>query len=254
MRKLLLLIAGMFMGNAGAYCQQTAEATFAKFTQVTSMFSGKQPYSCTAILEVKYKGTASNAGGDTSLLIYKGGSTYYKSSLVEHVEASEGELIINHELKSATFQISDSLKTALQKKLNIKRDPELEAMLDPDAKKSDMEAFSKYVVKECNASWTTKDGLEEIVFTPKRPDNSDILSMKIRFDKDNKVRYYEYINRDVYAKDMQGRGRFRVMRTIYDNFQYENVPDIPSTLHDFLQWNGWAIKLKKYTNYKLSVL
>jgi hypothetical protein len=162
--------------------------------------------------------------------------------------------VINHELKTAVLNVSDSIKQVLQKELGIKEDKDLEALLDSNFQANDQQAFNDYVVKNCNASWVSKGIYEEISFTPKNASGALFMSMKIRFSKDDKVQYYEYTNREAYARDLDGRTKYRVVTTIYDNIIYNNVPNIPSKLSDFLEWNGWTIKLKKYTNYKLSVL
>lgn len=253
MRRVFLIALGFLLNQINAVAQHSAEATLEKFTQLTGMFRGAQPFSCNAIVEVKYK-NSHNPVRDTSLLIYRNGLTHYKSRLVEHVDAPEGELIVNHELETVTFHVSDSIRQIVHKKLNIRIEEEVESMLAPNSEGKDVAAFSQYLVNNCYITWTTKDGLEEISFTPKNASQATLLSMKVRFDKDSKVRYYEYTNREVYATDWNGDSRFRVVRTIYDDFRYSNVPNIPSKLTDFLEWNGWAVKLIKHTNYKFSVL
>src|ERR1700748_2359970 len=100
MGKNILIVVCLILCQAHAMAQQNAEAAYSKFMQVTGMFHGKEPYSCNAIVEAKYK-NGPGAPRDTSKLIYKNGLTYYKSKLLERVEASQGELIINHELKTA---------------------------------------------------------------------------------------------------------------------------------------------------------
>lgn len=253
MRKRILIMLFLVSCQSVVFAQHSNEQAYAKLMQLTKVFHGKEPYSCNAIVEVKYKSGA-NSLRDTSKLIYRNGSTYYKSKKVEHVEASQGELVINHELKTAVLNVSDSIKQVLQKELGIKADKELEALLDSNFQTNDQQAFYDYVVKNCNASWVSKGALDEISFTPKNTSGALFISMKIRFSKDDKVLYYEYTNREAYAKDLDGRTKYRMVTTIYDNLVYNNVPNIPSKLSDFLEWNGWTIKLKKYTNYKLSVL
>lgn len=247
-----MLCLGFIQVNAIA--QHTAEAAYEKFMQLTQVFHGKEPYTCNAIVDVRYKDGPGNAIRDTSKLIYRNGSTYYRSKLVEHVEASQGELVINHELKTAVFSISDSIKLVLQKEMNMKPDKELEAMLDSNFQNNDQHAFNKYVVKDCNVSWASKGDYEEITFVPKSTAGGLFMSMKVRFVDDSRIIYYEYTNREAYATDMNGRTKFRMITTIYDKFSYNNVPNMPSKLSDFIGWNGWTIKLKKYSNYKLSVL
>lgn len=254
MGKTILIILCLIMSQAHVMAQQNAEAAYQKFMQVTSMFHGKDPYACNAIVEVKYKNGQSNALRDTSRLIYKNGSTYYKSKVVERVEASQGELIINHELKTASFDVSDSIRQVLEKESDMKPNKEMEALLDSNTDGRDLKAFNNYIVHHCNVTWNTREGMEEISFVPKDADNTPFVSMKIRFGSDAKVRYYEYANKEAYSTDLDGNARYRVVKTIYDNFTYDNVPNIPSKLADFLEWNGWTIKLKRYTNYKLSLL
>lgn len=255
MRKTIVILIGFLTAvGIGAYAQKTVQSAHAKFMELTKMFNGDKPYSCLAIVEVKYKENAVNALKDTSRLIYKNGSTYYRSPLVERVEASQGELIVNHELKTASFYISDSIKEVVYKELNVVMDKEFESMLEDNFERKDLDEFNDFVLKSCDVVWETRDGLEEISFTPKNPSQATLLSMKIRFDKEDKVRYYEYVMRNIYSTDWNGSSRFRLVRTIYDNFNYNDIPALPSKLSDFLEWNGWTIKLKKYSNYKLSVL
>ena len=253
MRKVFLIALGFLLSQINAAAQHSAEATLEKFTQLTGMFRGAEPFSCYAIVEVKYKNTPTSVR-DTSLLIYRNGMTHYKSKLVEHVEAPEGELIVNHELKTVTLHVSDSIREIVHRKLNVKIEKEVESMLESNSENKDLAAFSQFLVNNCYITWTTKDGLDEISFTPKNATQATLLSMKVRFDENSKLRYYEYTNREVYATDWNGDSRFRLVRTIYDNFRYSNVPDIPSKLTDFLEWKGWAVKLIKHTNYKFSVL
>lgn len=253
MRKIVLIVLCLVLSKTNVMAQQDVVAAYEKFMQLTSLFHGAEPYSCDAIVEVKYKGNA-NIVRDTSRLIYKNGLTYYKSRLVERVEASQGELIINHELKTASFQVSDSIKLLLQKELDIQRNTEFESMLDSNFESRDLNEFKIFATQQCNVSWNSKDGLDEISFTPKNAGKSPFLSIKIRFGKDSRIRYYEYTNREAYATDWDGSSKIRLVTTIYDNFTYNNVPDIPSKLSDLLEWNGWTIKLKRYTNYKLSLL
>lgn len=254
MYRLILILLCMLAGQNRGIAQTDAAAAYDQFLKLTEIFHGAEPFSCYAIVEVKYKNNPENTLRDTSRLIYRDRATYYKSKLVEHIEAPEGELIINHELKTASFQVSDSIKQIIQGDLGIKPDTELESLLDADFEKADLKAFNKYILNHCKVSRTSKDNLEEISFESKNVSQADFLSLKIRFDKNEKVRYYEYSVRDVYATDMQGKSRFRIVKTIYDNFKYDDVPNIPARLTDFLKWNGWTIQLIKYTNYKLSVL
>lgn len=254
MTKTILIIFCLIGGITHVTAQQNAEAAYGKLMQLTRMFHGREPYACYAIVEMKYKKGPNNTLRDTSKLIYKNGATYYKSKLVERVAASQGELIINHELKTASFHISDSLEQVVQKDLKVMPDKEMETMLDSNAESSNLQVFKNYMLHDCTVAWDTKEGYDEITFTSKSNANAVFLSMKIRFTRDSKVLCYEYTTREMYATDMNGSGRFRIVRTIYDNFNYDNVPDIPSKLSDFIQWDGWTMTLKKYTNYKLSVL
>lgn len=254
MYKLVLILIVLLLARNKVNAQHTPEEAYHKLMDLTELFNGNQPYSCSAIVEIRYKNNSNAPLRDTSVLIYRNRSTYYKSKLVERVEASQGSLIVNHELKSATFELSDSIRKVLQKELNIEPDRELESMLDSNFALEDMLVFNKYITEHCNVKWDSKDGLDEILFTPKITGQTTLVSLKIRFDKESRMQYYEYTNREVYAADWEGNSRFRVVRTIYDNFIYDHVPDIPSRLADFLEWNGWKIKLKKYPNYKLSVL
>ncbi len=231
----------------------SSEAAYTQFLQLTRMFGGSNPFSCSAIVEVKYKSNATRPICDTSRLIYRDRSTYYRSRIVERVEGREGELVINHELKTVNYHISDSVKQAAQRELKIKPNPEIESMLEADIEGTDLASFKKFLTEQCIASWDTKEGLEEITFTPKNPNQATLLSVKIKFS-DAKVRYYEYTVRDVYATDYYGNSQFRVIRTIYRDFNYDGIPQIPVRFSDLLQWSGWTVKLKKYTDYQLSVL
>lgn len=254
MCKKFLVLLYVILVHTNAVAQQNAVAAYEKLTQLTKMFNGKEPYSCLAVVEVKYKNDSKSTVRDTSKLIYKNGSTFYRSKRVERVEGLQGELVINHELKTATFQVSDSIKQVLQRELNIASNKEFEALLDSNFETRDEAAFKSYVTQHCNAVWNSKDGVDEISFTPKNAKDAVFLLIKIRFNKDSKVLYYEYINSEPYATDWGGSKRFRQVTTIYDDFMYDNIPGIPSKLPDFLAWDGWSVKLKKYTNYKFSLL
>ena len=252
-RKYLLLIS-VILCRMDASAQQDAATAYDKLTELTAMFHGTAPYSCLAIVEVQYPGKSGRIIRDTSKLIYKNGSTYYKSRLVERLEGPQGELIINHELKTATLQVSDSVKLALQRELAIKPDKEFEALLDADFERKDEAAFRNYVINSCKVNWDKTEEMEEISIRPLNEKGAVFLSMRIRFNKISRVTYYEYTNREAYAKDPDGNNIFRRVSTIYDGFSYENVPDIPATLNDYLAWDGWSVELKKYTNYKFSLL
>lgn len=252
-RKILLLLL-VVISHLTAGAQQVNAAAYEKLMTLTGLFSGSQPYTCSAIVTVKYKKDSKNVIGDTSRLIYKNGLTYYKSKRVERVAASQGELIINHELKSATFSISDSVKKVVQKELNIKPDREFESLLDSNFETRDLNAFKRYLLEMCYVTTEAKDGVEEIIFTPKNANDIIFLSIKIRYTPDGKIQYYEYSNNEIYATDMNGKKKYRYLTTIYDNFNYNKVPDIPTRLSDYIEWEGWSVKLKKYTNYKFSLL
>jgi hypothetical protein len=243
------LLFSQVMVNA----QPSPEAVYAKYMQVTSMFHGKTPYTCLAIAAVKYKKDAKGMR-DTSRLIYKNGMTYYKSRLVERLEDARGELILNHQLKTAVLNVSDSVREAAQKVANIKPDEAFEALLDSNVEAREQAEFRNFVTQQSNVSWTTNGDMDEITITPQKPGAALLTSIRIRFTKDMRVRYYEYTSKDAYATDIEGRAKYRVITTIYDNFNYDNVPNIPAKVSDYLVWSGWTIKLKKYTNYKLSVL
>lgn len=245
---LIMLAAGM-----PALAKQSSEAAYYQLLQLTKMFGGASPFSCNAIVEVKYKSNAARPLRDTSKLIYRDRSTYYRSRIVERVEGREGELVINHELRTVNYHISDSLKQAVQRELKVKPNPEIEAMLEADVEGTDLASFRKFLVEECSYTWDTKEGLEEIHFTPKNPGQATLLSVRIGFS-DSRVRYYEYTIRDVYATDYYGNSQFRVIRTRYQDFNYEGIAPIPVRFSDLLQWSGWTIKLKQHTDYKLSVL
>lgn len=254
MHKYILIIITLVFCQEKVIAQPDAAATYAKFLKMAEMFQGNEPYACNAIVEVKYSNKPKDQVRDTSRLIYKNRSTYYKSKLVERVEASQGELLINHELKTASFEISDSIRKILEKELDLEQDRELESLLDSNIESRDLAAFNKYIVENCDVQWTSNGKMQEISFAPKDEEHATLLSVKIRFNENSKVLYYEYTNREVYASDYNGNYKYRLVRTIYDNFIYENIPDIPYKLSDFLEWNGWTIKLKKYTNYKLTIL
>ena len=251
MRTVLIVLIVFFLPLIGK-AQYTPAAAVDKLIEVTKVFHSGEAYACDAIVEIKYKGGKPLV--DSSRLICKDGFTWYKSGLVERVESSAGEIIVNHELKIVNLWLSDSIRAILQMELNAEGDEEFEAMLDADFEAKDFADFKQFLANSCNVKTSRTGDLEEISFTPKDLSKSVLVSMIIRFDKDSKVRYYEYTTRDVYARDYYGNSRFRLVRTIYDNLQYEQVPEIPSKFTDFLEWNGWTVKLKKYTNYKLSVL
>ena len=254
MCKTMIVAAFLMLCGMPGSAQHSPEEAYRMLLRLTASFSGAAPYSCDAIVQVSYNSSAKGALTDTSALIYQGRSTYYRSRLVERVEAPQGELIINHQLKTASFYIADSVKQVLQKDLRVPVNKELESVMDSNVAQGELEAFHSFLVGECNMAWNAKGGLEEIAFTPKNPRQATLLMVKIRFDQYSKVRYYEYTSRDFYATDWHGNSRFRIVKTIYDHFKHEQVPHIPSKLNDFLAWNGWKIKLIKYTNYKLSVL
>jgi len=252
MRLIIPILLSLVLVPAVLCAQRSPAAAYDKLLQLTAVFNGSIPYTCVGIEEVRYKGQAPIR--DSSRLIYRNGRTYHKSPLREHVEGAEGEVTINHELKSVTYSPSDSILLLLQKELKIKPDPELEAQLDPNAAASDLAYFSRLMAEGCNVTWEMKDGLEEISFVPKNVSASTLISLRIRYGPDDRVRYYEYSLRDVYAKDLEGNAMFRVVRTIFDNFSFDNVPQIPAKPSDFLEWHQWTIRLKKYKNYQLSVL
>ncbi len=252
-RKYLWLLC-IIMVPQGAPAQQDAAAAYDKLTELTALFQGKKPYSCLAIAEVRYPGKAGKAIRDTSRLVYKNGATWYRSRLVERLEGPEGELIINHELKTATLQISDSIKLALQKELAIKPNKEYEALLDAGFAQKDEQAFRDYVTGKCNVTWNRDGQGGEITIVPKQEEGSLFLNITIRYDSDSRVSYYQYAVRDAYSSDWEGKRIFRRVTTIYDSFSYDNVPDIPVSLGDYLDWDGWSVQLKKFTNYKFSLL
>lgn len=251
-KKIILLLL-LVVSQVNAVAQSGNIAAYEQLMQLTGMFNGNKPYTCSAIVTVKYKKDSKNVTGDTSKLIYKNGMTYYRSKRVERVASSLGELILNHELKSATFSISDSVKEVVQKELNIAPDREFESLLDSNYESRDLDAFKKYLVNHCYVATSSKDGVDEIAFTPKNPKDIIFFSIKIRFVQ-GAIQYYEYTNSEIYATDMTGKKKFRYITTIYDNFTYGQVPDIPARLSDFIDWQGWSVKLKKYTNYKFSLL
>ncbi len=252
-RKLIIILCLLYAAT-DAIAQHSPEDCYNKYMELTKMFRGDKPYACNAIVFVKYKLNAANSDGDTSRLIYKNKLTYYKSPLVENIDAPEGQLTINHELKTAVFNISDSIKRVLQKELNMKPDEELESMLDDNFEKKDLEAFKQYVLIHCQVEWNTENGVHEITFYPKRNDDAVFIAVTLRFNSKNQVVYYQYVNSDVYSTDFNGKKKIRYVTTVYDNFKHDNIPDIPARLSDYLQWNGWDVKLKKYTNYKFSLL
>lgn len=253
MNRIFLILFGVIVFSTTTNAQQNNIPAYEKFMQLTKMFTAKEPYSCLAIVIVKYDGQ--KPLGDTSKLIYKNGSTYYKSKIVERLEGSQGQLIVNHEIKSVTLELSDSVKLALQKELKLEIDKSFEAILDSDFQRKDDEAFKMFILKQCNAEWVKKDGLDEISFVPKSKNNPVFLSIKLRFNAQNKIVYYEYTNSDIYSKDWKGNPRVRYVTTIYDRFNYDHVPDIPVKLSDFLEWKkDWTVNLKKHTNYKFSLL
>lgn len=251
-----LIILTVIFASFIKVCQAQVNtlAAYEEFVKVTVMLRGNQPYYCHAIVDVSYKSNKANTHPDTSMLTYRNGMTYYKSGLVEHVEGKEGELIINHELKTVSFSISDSINRLIQKELGITYNKEVESLLDSNGMQKETDEFKRYVLERCDVSRTDLTGLTEIQFKAKDKKNALLLSVRIQFDTDGKLRYYEYVNKEMYATDWEGNGKYRVVTTIYDNFRYENVPQIPVRLSDYLEWNGWNVKLKKYTNYKFSLL
>lgn len=251
LRKSLFIFCCMCM-FCTTYAAHTSQEAYHKLMSLTKMFSSSAPYSCNAIVQVVYD-DAEHQLRDTSRLIYKGGITYYKSKVVERIEATEGVLIINHELKTATFEVSDSIKNILQGELNIETDEEFEAMLDSNYEEKDQEAFKSYLLNDCKMVWQSSKGTEEISFKANKDNSAMLLSMKIKFTNE-KVLYYEYTNREVYSNDWNGTNRYRLVTTIYNDFNYSNVPNIPVKLSDYLGLSGWTVKLKKYTDYKFSLL
>ena len=248
----LFIIGSFIFCQFSSFAQHSSIEAYEQLIKLTQFFHGTAPYSCHSIIEVKYQKNTKPIL-DTSMLIYKNGSTYYKSKLAEQVEGSEGEIVVNHELKTVSFYISDSLKEVFMKKLNFKQDTSLESMFDKDDNGKELQFFKKFILEECNMVWETKEGVEEISFIPKNPVQAILLSLKIAF-KDSKIQYYEFANRDIYAKDLYGKSRFRIVRKLLYNFKYDNVQEIPSKVTDYIELDGWTVRLKKYTNYQLSVL
>jgi len=152
------------------------------------------------------------------------------------------------------LQISDSIKLALQKELAIKPNKEYEALLDAGFAQKDEQAFRDYVTGKCNVTWNRDGQGGEITIVPKQEEGSLFLNITIRYDSDSRVSYYQYAVRDAYSSDWEGKRIFRRVTTIYDSFSYDNVPDIPVSLGDYLDWDGWSVQLKKFTNYKFSLL
>ncbi len=256
MRTLVAFLLLMALAAAlPARAQRSTAQACAQLFQLTKLFDGDAPFACSTITEIKYKTNANRPLRDTSKVIYRNHRTYYRSRRVEHVEGAEGELLVNHELRTVSLYLSDSIRRKVQETLDVKRDPETEALLETaeNAEKADLSAFKTFLIDGCNATWETKGGVEEIRFTAKVASQAPLLSVVLEF-RDGKILYYEYTYRDVYANDYYGNSRFRFVRNIYQNFDYEDIPAIPAHLSDFLQWNGWTIKLKKYTDYELSVL
>lgn len=255
MQRIILTLILVLLAPCLLYAQQHSPLeAYNKFKQVTSLFQANVPYSCSAIVEVNYKNGAENTIRDTSRLIYKNGTTYYKSRRIERIEGPEGQLMVNHELRQIVFELSDSITNLIKDELGAKPDKELEALLDADYEEKDEAAFKKFVVEHCNVSWTETNGINEIIFTPKQKDHSVLSIMKLRFMNDGRVLYYKYENSDIYATDWNGNKQYRNIATIYDNFNYNNVPQVPARLSDYLAWNGWTLKLKKFTDYKFSLL
>lgn len=236
-----------------AHAQHSNEAAYERLTELTKIFSATAPFSCNAVIEVKYKDNAAKPLRDTSKLIYKNRKTYYRSRIVEHIEGSEGELTINHELKRVDYHISDSLRSILQSIRKIKPDSQLTAIIDKNPDVTNMAIFKRFLINGCNMTWEEKEGLEEIRFTPKNLSQATLTSVMIRFDE-LKIQHYEYSYRDVYATDYYGKSQFRVIKTSYRDFDYSNDIQIPVSLSDLLLWRGWTVKMKKYTDYKLKVL
>lgn len=256
MKSIALIIFLIILTPCMAFAQQHSPLeAYIKFKEVTSIFQGNTPYTCLAIVEVNYKKGVQHAIKDTSRLIYRDGTTYYKSRRVERIEGPEGQLMVNHELKQVVFEVSDSITQKIHDELDVERDEEFEALLDADYEEKDEAAFKKFVVEQCDVNWSvTGKGVNEITFTPKNKDNNVLLSMEVRFTNDNKIQYYQYTNSDVYATDWNDNKQYRIITTIYDNFNYNNVPQIPAKLSDYLTWDGWTVKLKKFTDYKFSLL
>lgn len=254
-RKITIAVCIVSLLCQKATGQEDAVKAYEQLTQLTKLFRGNTPYSCLAIVSVQYKLVQQKNTSDTSRLIYKNKSTYYKSPSVERLEGPQGELIINHQLKTATLDISDSVREVLYKELKIEADKSFEAKLDADYDRKDEDAFKTYVQKYCKVTRRNAgDGSEEISFAPKSDKVPAYISMKIRYNGEGKVLYYEYITDESYATDWNGKPRVRRVTTIYDRFRYDNVPDIPVQLSEYLDWEGWNVKLKKYTNYKFSLL
>ncbi len=237
------------------YAVQVNIEAYNKLVQLVSIFHGTKPFSCMAIAEVKYKENRNNPLRDTSSLIYNNKLTYYKSRRVEKTEGAIGNIIINHELREVHLQLSDSIRTAIYERYGTKQkgNQDIVAMLEENPEEVDVASFKKFLTENCIVSWQSKEGIDEIAFRPKQPGNAEILSLIIRF-KDSKVLHYEYSYRDIYAKDYYGNDKFRIIRTVYTNFSYENVPPIPVKLSDLIYWNASQVRLKKFTNYTFSVL
>lgn len=232
--------------------QPTGAEVYSKFKELTALFQGSTSYVCDAIVEVNYDGT--RAVGDTSRFIHRDGITYYRSPRVEHIEAPEGVLEINHEQKTAVFTVSDSIRRIIMAASDFEIDKEWESMLDSTSATRQEAVFRDYVLGNCDLTWTTQGGIEEIRIIPQSVADAPFTLIHLRFRSNGQVVYYEYIERDAYVEDMMGITRYRLVKTIYDRFDYDQIPTIEAKLSDYLIWKGWTIRLKKFTDYKLSLL
>jgi len=244
-----LLVVSFFQT---ALAQKSAEEAYQKLISLTKCFHGNQPFQCKAIVEVKYVKDA-KPSADTSKLVYRDGYTWYKSKVVENIQDQTGTLLINHELKTIVFQLSDSLKQAAMKEIKFKPNKELESKLDSSLSNNDLTVFHNYLVNDYDFKWEKKGQFDEILFTPKKNNTNSLRSLLIRFDEKG-IHYYEYSNRDVYANDWKGNPRFRLIKTYYTDFNFQQVPPITAKVNDYLLWKGWRLSLKKNTNYQFSIL
>lgn len=226
-----------------------------KLVELTKTIHGNSHYSCKQLMDIKYAPWQQKVLRDTSIYIRRGKYVYQKSKIAEVFTVSEGEILINHQLQLVSFTISDSLRKEYMKEIGYQPDTAMMTMLDSNFLEKDVIRFRDFLTQQCLVSWKKLNAQEEqIHFTAKKPQEAIVLSFTVRFTGDL-VTYYEYVCKDEYTVNkLTGKPMYRTIKTAFFDFNYRNVPDFPVKFSDYLSLDDGMARLKKYKNYKLTVL
>lgn len=236
---------------------QEIKMTADEYFSVAKGITYPAKYGYTTITRVDYP--KANSYVDSGITIIEGDRIYINSKSSTVISGNLGTLNLNHESKIAVFSPSDSfMKEIVSKFPDMYEDKTDYSEITPYLERAQNSLYTpeqeEFIRNSCSIVQKRSNDRNEITVIPKSKTNGYFIFGRLVLDQHGKLIEMETSYRDVYARDIDGGEKYRIVTQKNTHYKYSSVAPIPVKLSDFVECKNWKVKLKKYSDYKLDVL